>query len=292
MSKKLKRQNNLEKILSTSEGSVNTNLIGPVDSDSIIVLVPGINGSIEYFNNMIPYLKSKYQTIVALDLLGQGKSSNSKNDHYTIDSEAWNLLEAMARLKITRKLVVFGYGVGGLVAVNMAEMRGFTINKLILLNTPATDKYADMDAHSSVASIPLLGKLAKSPVKAGMYFDKNFDRSGLKDPKVVDEAANRVDHKVAKKLQKMSVDYLGEKALNKRLRSFNIPTLALFGEGDQVLTDKGVKDAKATIGRVPDLKIEDIKGAGHLAMMEKPEEVAKMIIEFDESTVKKEESAE
>jgi len=251
-----------------------------------------INGSIEYFNEIIPYLKSKYQTIVALDLLGQGKSSNSKNDHYTIDSEAWNLLEAMARLKISRKLVIFGYGVGGLIAVNMAEMRGFTINKLILLNTPATEKYADMDAHSSVASIPLLGKLAKSPVKAGLYFDKNFDRSNLKDPKVVDEAANQVDHKVAKKLQKMSTDYLSEKALNKRLRSFSIPTLALFGTGDQVLTEKGIKDAKATIGRVPDLKMEDIEGAGHLAMMEKPEEIAQKIIDFDESTVKKEESIE
>jgi len=114
----------------------------------------------------------------------------------------------------------------------------------------------------------------------------------LKDPKVVDEAANQVDHKVAKKLQNMSTDYLSEKALNKRLRSFSIPTLALFGTGDQVLTEKGIKDAKATIGRVPDLKMEDIEGAGHLAMMEKPEEIAQKIIDFDESTVKKEESIE
>lgn len=280
----------MEKILSTSEGSVNTNMIGPYDSDSIIVLVPGINGSIDYFNEIIPFLKKKYQTIVALDLLGQGKSSNAKNDHYTIDTQAWNLLEAMARAKVANKLVIFGYGVGGLIAVNMAEMRGFTVNKLILLNTPATDKYADMDAHSAVANIPLFGKLAKSPVKAGLYFAKDFDRSALKDPKIVDKAANAVDHKVAKKLQKMALDYLGEKPLNKRLRSFNIPTLALFGEDDQILTEKGIKDAKATIGRVPDLQMEDIEGAGHLAMIEKPAEVAEKIIHFDETTEKKTEA--
>ncbi|MQS76910.1 alpha/beta fold hydrolase [Companilactobacillus halodurans] len=279
----------MEKILSTSEGSVNTNLVKSQKGKGVIVLIPGINGSIEYFNEIIPYLKDKY-TVVALDLLGQGKSTGAKNDHYTIDAQAWNMLEAIARMKITDQLVIFGYGVGGLVALNMAELRGFTISKLILLNTPANDKYADMDAHSSVASIPLLGKLAKSPVKAGMFFDKNFDKTTLKNPKVVDEAANAVEHKAAKKLQKMSTAYLEEKALNKRLRAVKIPTLALFGDGDQVLTENGIKDAKASIGRVPDLQIEDIKGAGHLAMLEKPEEVAQKIIKFDETTVKKEDN--
>lgn len=281
----------MEKILSTSEGSVNTNLIGSIDSDNIIVLVPGLNGSLEYFNEIIPYLKDKY-TVVALDLLGQGKSAKAKNDHYTIDAEAWNMLEGIARLKITRNLVIFGYGVGGLIAVNMAELRGFTISKLILLNTPANDKYADMDASSAVASIPLFGKLAKSPVKSAKFFDKNFDRSSLKNPKIVDNAANMVDHKTSKMLQKMPLDYLEEKALNKRLRAVKIPTLALFADGDQILTENGIKDAKASIGRVPDLQIEDIKGAGHLAMLEKPEEIAQKIIEFDETTVKKEENSE
>lgn len=279
----------MEKILSTSEGSVNTNLIGDIDKENIIVLVPGLNGSVEYFKEIIPYLKDKY-TVVTLDLLGQGKSTKAKNNHYTIDSEAWNLLEAIARLKITNQLVVFGYGVGGLIAVNMAELRGFTISKLILLNTPANDKYADMDASSTMANIPLLGHFAKSPVKAGLFFNKGFDRSTLKDPKVVDEAANSVDRKTSKMLQKMPTEYLGERALNKRLRAISIPVLALYAEGDQILTDKGINDAKATIGRVPDLQIEDIKGAGHLAMMEKPEEVAKSIIKFDESTTKVEEA--
>ena len=279
----------MEKILSTSEGSVNTNLIGDIDKENIIVLVPGLNGSVEYFKEIIPYLKDKY-TVVTLDLLGQGKSTKAKNNHYTIDSEAWNLLEAIARLKITNQLVVFGYGVGGLIAVNMAELRGFTISKLILLNTPANDKYADMDASSTMANIPLLGHFAKSPVKAGLFFNKGFDRSTLKDPKVVDEAANSVDRKTSKMLQKMPTEYLGERALNKRLRAISIPVLALYADGDQILTDKGINDAKATIGRVPDLQIEDIKGAGHLAMMEKPEEVAKSIIKFDESTTKVDEA--
>lgn len=284
--KKLKRQNNLEKILSTSEGSVNTNLIGSIHSDKIIILVPGVDGSISYFNEMIPYLKDKY-TVVALDLLGQGKSSKVKSDNYKIDSEAWNMLEAIARLRIVKQLIIFGYGVGGLVAVNMAELRGFTISKLILLNTPATDKYADMDASSSMATIPLLGKLAKSPVKSSLYFDKSFDKKNLSNPKIVDEAANMVDHKVSKKLQKMSVDYLGEKFLNKRLRTIKIPTLAMFADGDQILGEKGIKDAKATIGRVPGVEMVDIKGAGHLAMLEKPQEVAEKIIAYDEEIVER-----
>ena len=277
----------MEKILSTSQGSVNANLIGEIDSDNIIILVPGIDGSIDYFKELYPYLKDKY-TVVSIDPLGQGKSTESKSGHYTIDDEAWNILEAIARLKITNnKMVIFGYGVGGLIALNMAELRGFTVSKLVLLNTPANEKYADMDASSTVANIPLLGRLAKSPVKAGLFFNKNFDRNTLKDPKIVDEAANAVDHKISRELQKMAIEYLDKKALNKRLRALNIPTLALYADGDQILTEAGIKDAKASIGRVPQLKIEDIKDAGHLAMIEKPQEIAQKIIEFDEEITKK-----
>jgi len=274
----------LEKVFEVSRGKVNAKVTGDLDSDkTVIALIPGVNGSIEYFDEITPELQKKY-TVVTLDLLGQGKSSTSDNGEYDIDMQAWSMLEAMARLSITEKTVIFGYGVGGLIAMRMAELRDFAVSKFVLLNTPANAKYADMDAHSSLASIPLLGKMAKSSVKSDLYFAKDFDTSKLNNPNVVNDAANEVDKKTDKKLGKIAEEYLEQKALNKRLRIVKLPTLAIFSDDDQILTETGVKDAKATIGRVPHLVMKDLKGAGHAGMIEKPKKVAEMIFEFDDDT--------
>ncbi|APX71569.1 alpha/beta hydrolase [Companilactobacillus allii] len=274
----------MEKVFEISKGKVNVKVTGDLDSEkTVIALIPGINGTIEYFDEITPLLQEKY-TVVALDLLGQGKSTLSDDGKYNIDMQAWSMLEVIARLRITEKIMVFGYGIGGLIAMRMAELRDFAISKFVLLNTPANAKYADMDAHSSLASIPLLGKLAKSPVKSSLYFSKDFDTSKLKNQNVVNDAANTVNRKTDKKLGKIAEEYLEEKALNKRLRVVGLPTLAIFSDGDQILTEAGVKDAKATIGRVPHLVIKDLLGAGHVGMIEKPKEVCDMIVKFDDDT--------
>ncbi|WP_125568698.1 alpha/beta fold hydrolase [Companilactobacillus insicii] len=273
----------MEKIYEVTNGKVNIKVTGDLESDKkIIVLIPGINGSVEYYDEITPYLQKKY-TVIAIDLLGQGKSSVSKDGEYGIDLQAWAILEGIARLRVTDSMILFGYGIGGLIANRVAEIRDFSVSKLTMLNTPANAKYADMDARSSFAAIPLLGKMAKSPVKSSLYFAKGFDTSKLKNPNVIDDAANAVDHKAAKKMSQLANTYLEEKALNKRLRATALATLAIFSDDDQILTEDGVKDAKATIGRVPHLTMKDLKGAGHVGMIEKPEEVANMIIDFDDN---------
>ncbi|WP_334329472.1 alpha/beta fold hydrolase [Companilactobacillus sp. HBUAS59699] len=273
----------MEKIYEVTSGKVNIKVTGDLDSDKkIIVLIPGINGSVEYYDEITPYLQKKY-TVIAIDLLGQGKSSKSKDGVYSMDVLAWAILEGIARLRVTDSMILFGYGIGGLIANRVAEIRDFSVAKLIMLNTPANEKYAEMDVNSSFAAIPLLGKLAKSPVKANLYFAKDFDTSKLKNPNVINDAANAVDRKVAKQLSKTADEYLEDKALNKRLRITALATLAIFSDDDQILTEAGIKDAKATIGRVPHLTMKDLKGAGHVGMIEKPEEVAEMIAEFDDN---------
>ncbi|WP_125588488.1 alpha/beta fold hydrolase [Companilactobacillus jidongensis] len=273
----------MEKIYEVTRGKVNIKVTGDLESDKkVIVLIPGINGSVDYYDEITPYLQKNY-TVVSIDLLGQGKSSKSKDDEYDMDVQAWAILEGIARLRITENMILFGYGIGGLIANRVAEVRDFSVSKLVLLNTPANEKYAEMDANSSFAAIPLLGKMAKSPVKAGLYFAKDFDTSKLKNPNVINDAANAVDRKIAKKLSNMANNYLEDKAMNKRLRATDLATLAIFSDDDQILTEAGIKDAKATIGRVPHLTMKDLKGAGHVGMIEKPEEVADMIIDFDEN---------
>lgn len=270
----------MEQKFITSNGEVNVKVTGDLTSDKdIIVLVHGIDASLDYFDDITPYLEKKY-SIVAVDLLGHGRSAPAKDESYQMDTEAWAVWEALGKLKVVKPVILFGYGIGGLVVTTMTEMHDIAVSKIVLLNTPANEKYAHVNTLNSVLS----GMVTSSQVKTKLYFAKKFDTSKLKNPKVVQEASKQVERKTAKQLQKIAPEYLDKKPLNKRLRAIPKPAYLLFADEDQILGENGVKDAKASLGRVPDVKIEDIKGVGHAAMLEKPEEVAKMIIKFDEDT--------
>ncbi|WP_099974072.1 alpha/beta fold hydrolase [Lactobacillus terrae] len=267
----------MEKLVETSRGTVNIKVTGNLDDDKrVIVLVPGVLGSTEYYESITPLLSDKY-IVVTADLLGQGKSSQSNDKEYDIDMEAWAILEALAMVPITSQLVLFGYGISGLVVANMAELRGISVDKIILMNTPANAKHAEISSSRRVS-------LFSKGVKSHSYFAKNFDESKLTNPKLIEEAASQTDRRDVKKLDKMGVDYLEKKALNRRLREIYLPTLAIFSDEDQILGEEGIADSKASIGRVPKLKIVDIKGVGHAAFLEKPEEIVDIIKKFDEET--------
>lgn len=268
----------MEQKFITSNGEVNVKVTGDLSSDKdVIVLVHGIDASLEYFDVITPYLERNY-SVVAVDLLGHGESAPAKNENYQMDSEAWAVWEALGKLKVVKPVILFGYGIGGLIVACMTEMHDIAVKGLVMLNTPANEKYAHVHTNTSV----LGGMVSSSQVKAKLYFAKKFDQSTLPNPKVVQEASKKVERKTSKQLQKIAPEYLETSALNKRLRAIPKPALILYSDEDQILTEAGVKDAKASLMRVPDVKILDIEGAGHAAMLEKPEVIVEQIVSFND----------
>ncbi|WP_125709506.1 alpha/beta fold hydrolase [Companilactobacillus zhongbaensis] len=274
----------MEQTFITSNGEVNVKVTGDLSSDKeIIVFVHGIDGSLNYFDEITPHLEDKY-SIVAVDLLGHGKSAPAKDENYQMDSEAWAVWEVLGKLRVVRPVILFGCGIGGLVVTCMTEMHDIAVSKMILLNTPANEKYAYVNTLNTVIG----GMMSSSQVKSKLYFAKKFDTSKLSDPKVIQDSSKKVERKTSKQLQKIAPQYLEEKPMNKRLRAIPQPTMLLFGLEDQILTEAGIKDAKASLARVPGVQFKDIEGAGHVAMIEKPEEVAEDIIDFDVKTTRPE----
>ncbi|MFD1471782.1 alpha/beta fold hydrolase [Companilactobacillus mishanensis] len=276
----------MEQKLFTSNGEVNVKVTGDLASDKeIIVLVHGIDASLEYFDEITPFLEKRF-TVVAVDLLGHGKSDPAKDENYQMDSEAWAVWEAIAKLRIVKDVTLFGYGIGGLIVTQMTEMHDISVKDVVMLNTPANEKYA----YINTMTTRLGGMMASSQVKAKLYFAKGFDTSTLSNPKVVQEASKQVERKTSKQLQKIAPAYLEEKSMNKRLRALPKPALLLYGTEDQILGEDGIKDAKASLERVPDVKIRDIEGAGHAAMLEQPEKIANEIFSFNDIVTKAKEN--
>ena len=71
---------------------------------------------------------------------------------------------------------------------------------------------------------------------------------------------------------------LGNTKIDKRLRLVQAPTLLLWGENDRIMPRAYADIFAAAIGGKTETKI--IPGAGHLAELDKPAEVAKAILDF------------
>jgi pimeloyl-ACP methyl ester carboxylesterase len=66
-------------------------------------------------------------------------------------------------------------------------------------------------------------------------------------------------------------DYVG------RLSSIKVPTLVIVGQHDVITSPKIAQTFK---DKIPNSKLVQIAGAGHVSTMEKPDEVAEAIGEF------------
>ena len=68
-----------------------------------------------------------------------------------------------------------------------------------------------------------------------------------------------------------------DKGLTKRLHRITAPTLVVMGSDDKIVP--APYGAEVT-SRVPDSRVETIEGAGHLPMLEQPDEFARIVSEF------------
>ena len=71
---------------------------------------------------------------------------------------------------------------------------------------------------------------------------------------------------------------LGNTRIEKRLRLIQAPVLLLWGENDKVMPREYAETFARGIGGKTATKV--IAGAGHLAELDKPAEVAKAILDF------------
>ena len=100
-----------------------------------LILLHGIGSSIEIWDDLINELPHYFQ-VVAVDLLGFGKSPKSKNNAYNLESQVEALFDTLRHLKIKGPIVLCGHSLGGLVAIEFAKQHPKNIQQLILCSPP------------------------------------------------------------------------------------------------------------------------------------------------------------
>src|ERR671929_2349826 len=95
----------------------------------VILLIHGITGSSQTWEDVIPFLSERY-TVIAPDLLGHGDSAKPRGD-YSLGAYASGIRDLMRAIGHDRATVV-GHSLGGGVAMQMAYQFPERVDRLVL----------------------------------------------------------------------------------------------------------------------------------------------------------------
>ncbi len=228
-----------------------------------MLFLHGWRDDLHTFDALVPFLSSE-RRIIRLDLPGFGKSEAPK--------ETWNLGDYVKFVKdFTQKIDVevetlVGHSFGGRIAIKGEATKTFRAQKIILIGSAGVAK-----------SRTFRNSLLKFLAKFGgliMYIPPLiFWRERLR--KNIYSFIGS-DYLSAGALKEMFLNIISED-LGASAKKITTPTLLIWGESD---TETPLSDGKKLFQLIGGSRLEVINGAGHFVHIEKPEQVAKLVLEF------------
>ncbi len=206
--------------------------------------------------------------VVAPDLRGFGGSSpDHPSDPVSIDDYARDAVALLDHLELPR-VVVGGNSMGGYAAFALLRLAPGRVKGLVLADTKSE---ADSESARADRAV-MLEVLAAGGVPAV------WERM---QPGLLGRTTRESRPEVAERVRRLVLEQPAEgiRRAIERLRSrpdcgpllhgIGCPTLVIVGEEDQIA---GVETARAMHARIPAAELAVIRGAGHLAGLEQPQE--------------------
>lgn len=237
-------------------------------SDSII-LINSLGTNLMIWDKVISIISSHFN-ILCFDKRGHGLSS-TKEGIVTIDDYADDVIELMDQLKI-KKAHVLGLSIGGLITYSLASRYPSRFGKLIFSNTGA--KIGSEEAWNE--RISMIKEKGLSSMSSGII--ERWLSSEYRNNNEVETIAYKT------MLERNST--LGYIQACEAIRDANYTSVldkikhkALFigGAADLGTTPEFVAEHASKLNKS---EVNILEGVGHLPCIEKPEEVANLILEF------------
>ena len=257
--------------------------------DDVLLLIHGMAGSSETWRALIPRLSRKYR-VVAPDLLGHGQSAKPRGD-YSLGAFAVWLRDLLDELGISRATIV-GQSLGGGVAMQFVYQHPDYCQRLILISSGGLGP--DVGWTLRLLSAPgaelILPVIAPRPVlTVGNKLRSWFTAAGIQSPRGAEiwsaysSLADAQTRQAFLRTLRSVVDYRGQavSALNRLHMAAELPTMAIWGDQDQIIP---VAHAHAAHAVRPESRLEILAGVGHFPHVERPTEVVDLIDDFITST--------
>ena len=111
------------------------NIAADEGEGSVIVLLHGIASSASTFELVIPELR-KHHRIIAIELLGFGKSPAPEDCEYTIDEHVAAIAATIRSLHLREPFILVGHSLGSLLAARYAARHPREVSRLVLASPP------------------------------------------------------------------------------------------------------------------------------------------------------------
>ena len=263
------------RLLSLPAGEVQVVEAGP-PGGSPIVLVHCFTCSVNWWDRMIPLLAREHR-VVAMDLRGHG-GSEKPADGYSMPEQAELLAAALGRLRV-RDATVVGHSLGGPVSIALAERSPALVDRLVIIDSSPDRTYGDVGFIGELPFKPVIGQTLWR-IKPDFSIEDGLEVAfapGFPVPEEFVEDVKRMTYSSYKGSHDGFDEYTAEEALPERAAATGKPTLAIAGAEEQLISDP---EAALAAYRASGAATKLILGAGHSPNVEKPAQVAALVLAF------------
>lgn len=241
------------------------------ESKVLLIFIHGVGGSASMWDPQITHFLSFGYEILAIDLLGHGKSSKPRvYDAYEFKELASDTLIVFDRF-CKRRNVLIGHSYGSSFCTYLSKERGSKICKTVLISGGGPTMLMPDQCSAFCLPLPMFVCIHPSLVKIFRRMAFHVNTSEIVRRKI---STFEVPSFVLKAIMQGQNWFDSTEEYHANL---NLPVLLIYGEGDQFVTLEEEKWMQETIYG-SDLQV--IEEAGHMVILESPSKVNELIHSF------------
>ncbi|MGQ9477622.1 MAG: alpha/beta fold hydrolase [Candidatus Bipolaricaulia bacterium] len=225
-----------------------------------VLLVHGSGGDHTIWSYQVKGLREAF-SVAALDLNGHGRSTLREGDGLATYTE--DVLSVLERLSSQAFLV--GHSLGGAIALNVALHHPDRIGGLGLIGTGAR-----------LRVLPELLELVQRDFEAAVELILSWAFMGKPEPALLAKARGQMRQNGQKLLLRDLLTCNSFDVMDK-LGQLDLPTLIICGREDRLTP---LKYSEYLRDHIPNASLRVIDGAGHMVLLERPEQLNQALQEF------------
>jgi len=253
-----------------------------------IFLIPGAFSTYRHWNRVIPYLSENYK-LFGIDYLGVGDSDKPRSGFgYTIEEQADLLVEMVEKMGISRVHIV-GVSYGGAIALNMAARYPERVDKIVCVEGNGI-KHQNLPYRpiENFLRWPMIGEIPVGLIRSGLadrfvsksVIGKSWGQMSEAERKEIIEIVSQ-NNKMASRVSwhRISRTIETSKDFTDEAKTIQAPILYLYG-GNSSYHEMAEMNAEFLKNHLPNVKTVWINDGIHDLELQKPEEVATLILKF------------
>jgi len=247
---------------------------------SPLMLLHGFTGSTHSWDALGPALSARHM-IILVDLPGHGQSTAPPDlPRYALPRTADDVARVLDVLGVERSAVL-GYSLGGRAALHLAVQHPARVSALVLEGSSAGIADEAERERRSVSDAALADRIERDGVASfvdqwealPLWHSQGVLPAPTRDRLRAQRLANRADG-LARSLRGAGV---GTQApLHGRLSHLSMPVMLVAG----ALDDRYVEQGRLMQRAIPGARLVEVQDAGHAVHLERPAELATVVIDF------------